>query len=862
MAIATHVAALLFLFLCPVAGAARAQPTPVVTPPRLLDFVEAEYPAAAAAAGIEGAVELELTIAADGAVTEANVVTPAGQGFDEAALAAVRRFRFEPARRNDEAVAARIRYRYVFELRVQAPPPPAPEQPAPPPPPGQLEGRVLVASDGDPIGDAEVLLASQDGAVTRRAVTGRDGAFRFDDLPPDEYTITVIAAELGDMQYVETIEPGELTTVVYRLDVLEDPNTFGAVAIVDAPPREVTRRTITREELTRVPGTRGDALRTVELLPGVGRPAFGGGQLIVRGSAPGDSEVYLDSAPVPLLYHFGGLTSFFNSRLLERIDFYPGNFSARFGRKLGGVLDVGSRDPATDGLHGVLDLNIIDASLLIEAPLGERASFAVGARRSYIDFFFENIVPADAFDVVAAPVYYDYQLIGTWRPTDRDRLRLLFYGSSDEFAIILSDPADGDPAIRGDLSFSTEFHKVFVGWTRQLTADLDQDLQVLVGPTRLDFALGEDLSFDATFWGINTRAEWRLRLSPRVRVIGGLDMLVAPVDIAFRGPPVPQTEGNPGGNPLSSQEVSDVIIEAVAYRPAAYIESDLRPIDPLRLVLGLRLDWYDEIRQWSFDPRAVAILSLTDHDRIKGGVGLFSQPPEFQESDVSLGNPNLLPARAVHVGFGYERDLADGISVGVEGFLKYIWSRVVSTEGGLPPRFTNGGIGRIYGLEVSGRVQPAGRRWFGFLSYTLSRSERRDGDAQDWRLFDFDQTHIFSLAAVYRLGRGWELGGTLRLVSGNPETPITGGLYDANSDLWRPVFGDVNSRRGSLFHRLDVRVEKLWTFTDWKLALYLDVQNVYNSTNAEGAIYNYDYTESEQIPGLPIIPSLGIRGEL
>ena len=183
----------------------------------------------------------------------------------------------------------------------------------------------------------------------------------------------------------------------------------------------------------------------------------------------------------------------------------------------------------------------------------------------------------------------------------------------------------------------------------------------------------------------------------------------------------------------------------------------------------------------------------------------------------------------------------------------------------MPPRFENEGIGRIYGMEVSARIDPTGRRFFGYLSYTLSRSERRDhpDDPDDpWRLFDFDQTHIFTLTGVYRLPRNWEVGGTLRLVSGNPYTPIAGSVYDPFYDSYIPINGRVNSRRNPLFNRLDIRVEKQWHFDGWKLALFLDIQNVYNRQNQEGLIYNYDYTQSTVITGLPLIPALGFRGEL
>ncbi|WP_433937095.1 TonB-dependent siderophore myxochelin receptor MxcH [Sorangium cellulosum] len=101
-----------------------------VHPPELIDAAEAAYPEAARAAGEEGSVVLRLTIDAEGRVTSAEVATPAGRGFDEAAQEAALRFRFTPARRGDRSVAARILYRVDF--RLPAPPVAAVADAAPP----------------------------------------------------------------------------------------------------------------------------------------------------------------------------------------------------------------------------------------------------------------------------------------------------------------------------------------------------------------------------------------------------------------------------------------------------------------------------------------------------------------------------------------------------------------------------------------------------------------------------------------------------------------------------------------------------------------------------------------------------------
>jgi hypothetical protein len=173
----------------------------------------------------------------------------------------------------------------------------------------------------------------------------------------------------------------------------------------------------------------------------------------------------------------------------------------------------------------------------------------------------------------------------------------------------------------------------------------------------------------------------------------------------------------------------------------------------------------------------------------------------------------------------------------------------------------NDGIGRIYGAEASARLRPTAKS-SGFLSYTLSRSERRDHAGEDYRLFNWDQTHILTVAGAYRVRSHWDLSATFRYVTGNPLTPIAGSIYNANTDTYKPLYGAINSERSNAFHRLDLRIERSWAVKSGSIAAYLDVQNAYNRQSEEGRTYNYDYTQSKVVPGLPIIPSIGVRGEI
>jgi len=279
----------------------------------------------------------------------------------------------------------------------------------------------------------------------------------------------------------------------------------------------------------------------------------------------------------------------------------------------------------------------------------------------------------------------------------------------------------------------------------------------------------------------------------------------------------------------------------------------------LELTGGTRVDYYGDVKALTVDPRLNARV-LLGNTTLRAGVGRFSQPPDITQTIAGYGNPTLNPWHALHLGAGVEQHIGEHATMSLDGLYKKLSSTIVNApEGGLE----NGGIGRIYGLELMGRLQPAGRV-SGFLSYTLSRSERNDKDGTGYRLFDYDQTHILTASGNLKLGRGFTLGTTFRLASGNPYTPITGSLYDAKLDTYDPVYGGTNSQRSKYFHRLDVRVERKWPMGEHGggLTAYLDIQNVYNRMNAEGASYNFDYSQTKTIPGLPIIPSVGLRGEL
>jgi hypothetical protein len=171
------------------------------------------------------------------------------------------------------------------------------------------------------------------------------------------------------------------------------------------------------------------------------------------------------------------------------------------------------------------------------------------------------------------------------------------------------------------------------------------------------------------------------------------------------------------------------------------------------------------------------------------------------------------------------------------------------------------GVGRAYGVQLLLRQQPW-HGFFGWVAYTISRSERQDTPTSSWRRFDYDQPHVLTIVGSKELG-AWTFGARFRYASGLPRTPAIGAFYDTKDDAYQPIFGAQNSLRLPDFWQMDVRVDRTFPLGGVaRLLVYVEGLNVTNRANGEEYIYNLDYTRRGVVTGLPAIAVLGARVDL
>jgi hypothetical protein len=550
--------------------------------------------------------------------------------------------------------------------------------------------------------------------------------------------------------------------------------------------------------------------------------------------------------------------------MVESIDFYPGNFSAKYGRVTGGIIDVKLREMDHDGkYHGLAQIDLIDARVMLRGPvpLAKGWSFNLGARRSHIDAWI-GAVMSDSAGFRTAPVYYDWQAFAETKPTTKSVFRIGVFGADDRLEMVLKNAIPNEPGMGNSMKGELRTARLQATYRNQITSAVSVNATASIGLDREFSQFGSVSNVDISYVPMILRGDLSYRITDDFLVRVGPDVIVYHYDanVLSISPPQPgEMEGSHSNRPMLTYKDTGYFSA-----PAAFAEAEWTPNKRAKVLLGGRLDYFSLTDRWDVNPRLNARYDLhsgPQRTTIKGGVGLFSEPPQITQAIVPFGTPGIKSNRSVHSSIGLEQALTEQVEVSIEAFHKYLDNLVVPAKFADGSQgFSNAGEGYVYGTETMVRWKPGGR-FFGWLAYTLSRSVRQPSPSEAQRIYDFDQTHNLTLLGSYDLGRGWRVGGKFRFVSGNPYTPCVGGVLNAASGSYECIQGAANSRRIPTFHQLDLRVDKTWKFQDFKLSAYLDVQNVYNHANAEGVGYNYRYTAPQWQTGLPIIPSLGLRGE-
>lgn len=852
--------------MAPAFAADAAAEEPAESLPVLLSHLPAAYPEEALERALEGDVVLSVAVDEAGAVYEVALVEGAGHGFDAPAVEAAWSMVFAPAlNARGRPVPATITYRYPFRMSAV--------------PPLSIEGEVRVRNEKKVVADALIRAIGPHEEVARTR-SDETGQFRFAALPAGEWTLTVSGQDLRPSSAaVEVPEGGYVDRVVLTAELVpqwmeydEGVSEYVEVNAERAP--DPAEREISRDVIVTLPGSMGDPMRALQNLPGVARAPFSSGQIAIRGMDTEDTSYLINGVRVPIVFHFTAVSTVVSADLLSGIGFYPGGWSVRYGRAIGGVIDLETNDDLPQRNTTAISGDIFQVAGFSRIRLGHRTALSLSARRSYIDTVAQPILSQLGAPNVKVPRYWDAQLHLVQSLPRDGRLTATLLLSDDTFRIL---GESGDDAV----TFDTNFQKGILRHLQPTGRGWSVETTFALGPEKQELVLsGERTDLDALGIPVNLFGElpaagnvteeavprWSLRHEWSRPPGDGWWGVRAGLDASWGQQRLDYTIG---------QSVPESGALPIA-TPALYLEPMLH-LGPIVGTVGARLEPVDlgkddlgnnPAMDVTLDERA-SLVATFDGTKLLAHAGTYSQPPASREL-LGANGPSLTLERSTQVSVGIDQRLFGDAHLGVTLYHSWLRDLIVGRDdvfrfdrttlvpGSRYIPFVNAGAGRTFGAEIFGRWETDAR--IVWLAVSLSRAFRRDLPEDEEHPALSDQPVNATLIVSQALGR-WRVGGRLRYVTGPPTTPVLATVYSTDLQTWVPLYGEAYSERAPSFFSLDLRVDREWWYPKWKLAVYAEVQNATNHTNVEIPGWSEDFSEPRPVTGLPVLPVIGARAQ-
>jgi hypothetical protein len=714
-----------------------------------------------------------------------------------------------------------------------------------------LTGILLEKGTKKPLKDVSVFILP----AKLKSVTNEKGEFVFENAPSEK--CSVIINLTGYNKFEKKLDCGKVKSLPIYLEK-KFYTTFETTVTSKVNKRDDQSQSLTQEEFLGTPGSfGGDPVRAAQNLPGVAATG-GSAQVIVQGSSPDDTGYLLNGHRVPLVFHFGGLSSVVIPQAVERVDLLPSGYGPEYSRAIGGIIGLTTKDPLQDRIHGMAYVDSFNAGALLEGPIDDKSSFFVAGRYSYIGYVLKAVSEnSDAVEITSAPVFYDLTSIYKRKLNDKNEFKTTFVLSHDELVFVLNKPANDDPSLRGKLQNDTGFFRIIPQLTTQINAKHKLDNSVALGKDNININVsGQFLEVDSNV--ISQRSELASNWKPTYKTYLGLDNQWNNTRTSVNLP----TNYSVGGisTPFSVGEERKFDTEGSQTQLGAYLRQEIKTSEESKWTYlpNLRVDHFTINTETQIQPRFQLRYQWDPSLLLRGAWGKYVQAPRPQESSRLYGNNDVRSPFAFHYMVGYTKDFRQGSNQGLEFtnnfFYKELKDLVVPD---VEKRYSNDGTGTIQGAEVQAKYRKD--EWSSQIVYTYLKS-RRHIPGFGSQPSEFDQTHNLNLIGAYNTPR-WTFSGRLRFVTGAPYTPVTGASYDSDNDVYIPSAGTIYSQRFEAFKQLDIRIDRKYIYDTWILTVYLDVQNLTNSNNTQSFEYSYDYSKKEKGSGLPILPTFGIKGE-
>lgn len=761
-------------------------------------------------------------------------------------------------------------------------------------------GIIIDASTGKPIAQAQIALRS----TTLRASSDLNGHFAIRAVPPARYTIDVrrIGYEPLSRDSI-TVTSGTTTRLTLTLRALpfrlaEVTVAPGSFAFFDATP--TGRQTLSRAQIEAAPFGE-DVFRAMTRLPGLSSGDYGA-HFSIRGGRADETLILLDGLELYEPFHLkdfnDGALSIIDVDAIDGVELLTGGFSARYGDKRSGVMNIALRTPRTDGTHLTLGASFSNAHLLADGTFAnKRGAWLVSGRRGFFDLLLGIIHQKEA----RAPTYQDMTGTVRFQLRPNHSLALNMLQAGDRYRFTINGTTGFNDSIKTRETADNRYGNSYVWLTLRSLFGRNVSAHSLVSYGRVfDTRAGDErrtltpvelyaVDGRRNFTALGVKQDYSYQRTARVIVDWGYDARVLRANYDWTNR-VTQNPDNP-------------TLDTTGYYPritrrtkrgngrtlGAYVSNRLQLFDPLTVELGLRFDGatYSHDRDWS--PRVNARLALSDLVALRAGWGLYRQrqgiadenafdrlnryfPSELSKQwtlgiERRLRGDGLLRAEAYYKGGSYLRPVLRNWKSGLNVFPESAEDRILV----YPENNASTGLELYYDRPIGDRARLRAGYALSSVRERVSRIDQVNDPLQPAfaRVHPApqDQRHAANIDLSFQLRANWSLSTALTLHSGWPFTDEIGvPIRRRNGTLDLAVRPDsLYGRRLPFYQRADVRLTRRRQTARGEMRLFAELINATNHKNVLG----YDVYRVRDASGafrleratetwFSILPSLGI----
>ena len=276
-------------------------------------------------------------------------------------------------------------------------------------------------------------------------------------------------------------------------------------------------------------------------------------------------------------------------------------------------------------------------------------------------------------------------------------------------------------------------------------------------------------------------------------------------------------------------------------RAEGYLQGRYDPLPSLSSAVGIRLDYLDVTGQLSIQPRGSLSFALPSGSNLRFAYGHYEQSPQPHQILSENGNSALESSLARHYIMELEHELSARTELKFATYYKDMQKLVTADE---IANYLNQGTAYVSGAEAFLRHRVPDK-FFGWISYAYTHSERRENPEGSYRPYFFDNTNIVSIVANYNFTPKFEIGAKWQYLNGTSEVPISSVvlIQDPLTRGLNPLLADIDesvTAELTPYHKLDLRVSYKFDFMGLRVGGFLDILNVYNRKNTVKFVFTPD----------------------